>query len=97
MADVKPPNIVYDSQKKKVYLCDWGSADFHFPNYRRGTVFGTVTHKAPELLCGKADFDFKVDIWAVGTVFGSLLFRVSFSLLRYFKPILVPTIMNNLS
>jgi serine/threonine protein kinase len=73
---MKPGNIVVDMADEKVFIADWGSSSFHYPNTGRGTYFGTYMYKAPELVLGYRYFDYKIDIWAVGTIMASLIFQV---------------------
>ncbi|KAH6961720.1 kinase-like domain-containing protein, partial [Ilyonectria sp. MPI-CAGE-AT-0026] len=55
-------------------LIDWGSAEFYHP----GTTYDVrVSHafRAPELLLHFEEYDCSVDMWSVGTMFASMIFR----------------------
>eukprot|EP00298_Acanthocystis_sp_HF-20_P009759 c18486_g1_i1.p1 GENE.c18486_g1_i1~~c18486_g1_i1.p1 ORF type:complete len:823 (+),score=280.35 c18486_g1_i1:91-2559(+) len=97
--DIKPSNIVYDQKKKQLNIGDWGSAIFNFPKERKKTVFGTVGYRSAEVLLGKRNLDYKVDIFALGCIMAGLLFKKIYffnsqndvwhfqSLVRYFGKI----------
>ena len=72
--DIKPGNILLNS-KFQALICDFGSAiresqkiDGSFP------IEGfTLWYKSPELLMGKRDYGYEIDIWSFGCVFAELL------------------------
>jgi mitogen-activated protein kinase 1/3 len=35
----------------------------------------TRWYRAPEIMCASQDYDYKIDVWAVGCIFGELLGR----------------------
>lgn len=64
--DVKPDNILFDSEGK-VRLADFGSAaSFSDGRYMQGVV-GTPYYVAPEVLRGE-EYGEKVDVWSAGVV-----------------------------
>jgi len=34
---------------------------------------GSIYYKAPELLCGNPDYDYRVDIWSAGVIFAGMV------------------------
>ena len=66
--DIKPHNIAYDEKRNIFFLLDFGLSEFYIKNYHYSCRVASRYYKSPELLCGKNDYDFKVDIWSVGVV-----------------------------
>ncbi|TVU50357.1 hypothetical protein EJB05_01726, partial [Eragrostis curvula] len=71
--DIKPGNILLDSNHRSVKICHLGLALFTKlpPPYMQ---VGTLPYMAPEMLLGKADYDERVDTWSLGCVMAVLLF-----------------------
>eukprot|EP01135_Chromosphaera_perkinsii_P005335 Nk52_evm16s343 gene=Nk52_evmTU16s343 len=68
--DLKPENILIDSGsdgKDIVKVCDFGLATTISKGQKLGTVCGTPTYVAPEIL-SEEGYDEKVDIWAIGVI-----------------------------
>ncbi|KPI45347.1 Casein kinase II subunit alpha [Cyphellophora attinorum] len=59
--DVKPHNVMIDHQKRKLRLIDWGLAEFY--------------HAGPELLVDFQEYDYSLDMWSLGAMFASMIFR----------------------
>lgn len=72
--DVKPHNVVYDSETGTVNLIDWGLAEFYFPGQRYNVSVATNAYKPPELLVGMHYYDYSLDMWSFGCVFAEMLF-----------------------
>ncbi|KAL8279085.1 hypothetical protein RQP46_008543 [Phenoliferia psychrophenolica] len=73
--DVKPGNILYDRTTRRLRLCDWGLAEFYHPDVELNVKVATRYYKAPELLVGFGGYDYSLDLWSVGCILGSLIFR----------------------
>ena len=72
--DVKPHNVMIDHENRKLRLIDWGLAEF----YCQGTKYDVrvaPTHKAPELLGDFQEYDYSLDMWSLGAMFASMIFR----------------------
>ena len=48
--DVKPHNIMIDHAQRKVWLIDWGLAEFYHPNQEYNVRVASRYFKGPELL-----------------------------------------------
>lgn len=71
--DVKPENILV-SEKLLVKLCDFGFARrLDAPPAMYTDYVATRWYRAPELLVGDVRYDSKVDVWAIGCLFGEML------------------------
>ena len=75
--DIKPQNLLFCREKNRVTLIDFGRATFYKRDAARSTCIGSKFFKAPEVLFGYKYFDFGVDVWNLGLVFASLVFKVS--------------------
>ncbi|CCF57340.1 hypothetical protein KAFR_0C03480 [Kazachstania africana CBS 2517] len=71
--DIKPQNIMYQPNDNSLKLIDFGiSYDYNDtqqlvtePSSEKITDVSTSFYKAPELLFGVKNYDFKIDIWSV--------------------------------
>ncbi|KAJ7593633.1 kinase-like domain-containing protein [Mycena floridula] len=73
--DVKPGNVMIDSQNRRLRLIDWGLAEFYHPQQDYHIRVGSRYYKAPELLVGYKKYDYSLDLWSVGCMFASMIFR----------------------
>jgi len=73
--DIKPGNILIDPAKKLAKLSDWGLAEFYHPHAEYHVRVGTKGFKGPELLLNMNEYDYSVDIWALGTTIASMVFK----------------------
>lgn len=73
--DVKPGNIMWNHETKKVSLIDWGLAEFYNPGQDYQVRVATKHYKGPELLLGYQKYTPSLDIWSLGCTFAGLLFR----------------------
>lgn len=72
--DLKPANMVIDHEKRILKLIDWGLARFYYPDDYQ-TKQGTYQYWAPEMFVRNRHFDYQVDMWAFGVIFGTWIFR----------------------
>lgn len=66
-ADVKPDNLLVDSSKAHAKLGDFGCSidvDYAANTGNAMPYLASRFYRAPELILGCVDFDFRVDIWA---------------------------------
>lgn len=73
--DVKPHNIIVDISQKKLRLIDWGLAEFYHPGDEYNVRVASRYFKGPELLVDYGYYDYSLDIWSLGCMFASMIFR----------------------
>nr|CAH7743137.1 unnamed protein product [Callosobruchus chinensis] len=73
--DVKPHNIIIDQKNRKIRLIDWGLAEFYHPGESYNVRVASRYFKGPELLVDYGYYDYSLDIWSLGCMFASMLFR----------------------
>lgn len=69
--DIKPSNILLDANDN-IQLCDFGSAKILDNDDQNISYICSRYYRAPENLMGRTDYDFKIDVWAVGCVIAEL-------------------------
>lgn len=74
--DVKWQNMLVSFDDHKLFLIDWGLADYIIKGRSYSPKTGTRSYKAPELLLSYNYYNQKVDIWAAGCVMANLMFGV---------------------
>jgi casein kinase II subunit alpha len=72
--DIKPLNILFDPNSRKLRLIDWGLAEFYHPKQRYNIHVASRHFKAPELLVDYQCYDYSVDIWSFGVTMAGILF-----------------------
>eukprot|EP00347_Sterkiella_histriomuscorum_P014901 403359081 len=74
--DIKPQNLLIDSDTQKLVICDFGSAKI-LQGSKKGDVsvayISTRYYRAPELLLGYQRYGTEIDLWAAGCVLGEML------------------------
>ncbi|KAL3307815.1 hypothetical protein Ciccas_013661, partial [Cichlidogyrus casuarinus] len=73
--DVKPHNIMIDHGQRKLRLIDWGLAEFYHPGQEYNVRVASRYFKGPELLLDYQYYDYSLDMWSLGCVFASMIFR----------------------
>jgi len=73
--DVKPGNVLIDHSKRELRLIDWGLADFYHPGKEYPVRVATRFYKGPELLVDLKDYDYSLDVWGVGCMMASFIFK----------------------
>lgn len=73
--DVKPHNVMIDHQRKKLRLIDWGLAEFYHPGTKYNVRVASRYFKGPELLVDFQDYDYSLDMWSLGAMFASMIFK----------------------
>lgn len=73
--DVKPHNIMIDHQRRKLRLIDWGLAEFYHPGTKYNVRVASRYFKGPELLVDFQDYDYSLDMWSLGAMFASMIFK----------------------
>ena len=70
--DIKPQNILIDSQSYRLALCDFGSAKKLEPGEESIAYICSRYYRSPELILGVKDYGCEVDMWAAGCVFAEM-------------------------
>ncbi|KAI8826993.1 Pkinase-domain-containing protein [Fimicolochytrium jonesii] len=73
--DVKPHNVMIDHEKKQLRLIDWGLAEFYHPGTEYNVRVASRYFKGPELLVDFQEYDYSLDMWSLGCMFASMIFR----------------------
>ncbi|XP_025776362.1 casein kinase II subunit alpha' [Puma concolor] len=73
--DVKPHNVMIDHQQKKLRLIDWGLAEFYHPAQEYNVRVASRYFKGPELLVDYQMYDYSLDMWSLGCMLASMIFR----------------------
>ncbi|CAE6432467.1 unnamed protein product [Rhizoctonia solani] len=73
--DVKPHNVMIDHEARKLRLIDWGLAEFYHPKTEYNVRVASRYFKGPELLVDFQEYDYSLDMWSLGCMFASMIFR----------------------
>ncbi|KAG0311437.1 Casein kinase II subunit alpha [Dissophora globulifera] len=73
--DVKPHNVMIEHEKRKLRLIDWGLAEFYHPGTEYNVRVASRYFKGPELLVDFQEYDYSLDMWSLGAMFASMIFR----------------------
>jgi casein kinase II subunit alpha len=73
--DVKGDNCLFDPEKMKFRLIDFGLSDFFIKGQDTTKFPGSLVYKAPELFLEYTKFDYAVDMWAFGCVMAGIIFQ----------------------
>lgn len=73
--DVKPHNVMIDHEQRKLRLIDWGLAEFYHPNQEYNVRVASRYFKGPELLVDYQMYDYSLDMWSLGCMLASMIFR----------------------
>lgn len=73
--DVKPHNVMIDHENRKLRLIDWGLAEFYHPGQEYNVRVASRYFKGPELLVDYQMYDYSLDMWSLGCMLASMIFR----------------------
>jgi len=73
--DVKPHNVMIDHERRELRLIDWGLAEFYHPKTEYNVRVASRYFKGPELLVDFQEYDYSLDMWSLGCMFASMIFR----------------------
>ncbi|KAK4050883.1 Casein kinase II subunit alpha [Microbotryomycetes sp. JL201] len=73
--DVKPHNVMIDHERRELRLIDWGLAEFYHPGTEYNVRVASRYFKGPELLVDFQEYDYSLDMWSLGCMFASMIFR----------------------
>ena len=71
--DIKPHNLLVDSARGLLKICDFGSAKNLVPSEPNVAYICSRYYRAPELIFGTAQYTTAIDIWSVGCIFAEML------------------------
>lgn len=64
-----------DHEKRQLRLIDWGLAEFYHPGTAYNVRVASRYFKGPELLVDYQTYDYSLDMWSLGCMFASIIFR----------------------
>lgn len=73
--DVKPHNVMIDHENRRLRLIDWGLAEFYHPSQEYNVRVASRYFKGPELLVDYQMYDYSLDMWSLGCMLASMIFR----------------------
>jgi len=73
--DVKPHNVMIDHENRTLRLIDWGLAEFYHPQQDYNVRVASRYFKGPELLVDYQMYDYSLDMWSLGCMVASMIFR----------------------
>ncbi|KAI8873208.1 1,8-Di-hydroxy-4-nitro AnthraquinoneCK2 kinase complex [Ramicandelaber brevisporus] len=73
--DVKPHNVMIDHQTRTLRLIDWGLAEFYHEHMEYNVRVASRYYKGPELLVDLLEYDYSLDMWSLGCMFASMIFK----------------------
>jgi len=76
--DIKSTNIAINQETKELNIFDWGLSDFYIKDYKYTLTIGSRYYKAPELFMDYKKYDYSIDMWSVGCLFGAILFQIDY-------------------
>jgi casein kinase II subunit alpha len=76
--DIKLTNIAINTATRELNIYDWGLSDFYIKDYKYTLTIGSRIYKAPELFMEFKKYDYSIDMWSVGCLFGAMLFQTDF-------------------
>jgi len=71
--DIKPQNMLADTSRHIVKLCDFGSAKRLVPGEPNVSYICSRYYRAPELIFGATDYTPAIDVWGVACVMAEML------------------------
>lgn len=71
--DIKPQNLLVDTRRGILKLCDFGSAKILSADEPNVSYICSRYYRAPELIFGSSYYTSQIDIWSAGCVFSELL------------------------
>lgn len=74
--DIKPQNVLVDTKKQQVFVCDFGSAKRFGGGEPNASYICSRYYRAPELLLGNELYEAHIDIWSVGCVMAEMFLGI---------------------
>lgn len=60
-------------ESQELRLIDWGLSEYYIPNKPYNVRVASRAYKGPELLVNNKYYDYSLDLWSAGCVFGSMV------------------------
>ena len=73
--DIKPHNVMIDHENRHLRLIDWGLAEFYHPGNEYNVRVASRYFKGPELLVDYQLYDYSLDLWSLGCMVASMIFK----------------------
>mmetsp|Transcript_20330 Transcript_20330/g.37958 ORF Transcript_20330/g.37958 Transcript_20330/m.37958 type:complete len:378 (-) Transcript_20330:1749-2882(-) len=71
--DIKPQNLLVDTAKHILKVCDFGSAKRLIRGEPNVSYICSRYYRAPELIFGSTDYTYAIDVWSSGCVVAELM------------------------
>ncbi|CAG0899675.1 unnamed protein product [Cyprideis torosa] len=71
--DIKPQNLLLNTETGVLKLCDFGSAKYLVKSEPNVAYICSRYYRAPELILGATDYSLHIDVWSAGCVVAELL------------------------
>ena len=71
--DIKPQNVLVETETQTIKLCDFGSAKQLVLGEPNISYICSRYYRAPELIFGNTEYDCSIDLWSVGCVIAELM------------------------
>jgi len=71
--DIKPQNLLIDSETQRLRLCDFGSAKILVRGEQNVSYICSRYYRAPELIFGASFYTTAIDMWSTGCVMAELI------------------------
>ncbi|ODV95413.1 hypothetical protein PACTADRAFT_50138 [Pachysolen tannophilus NRRL Y-2460] len=71
--DIKPQNLLIDTDRGILKLCDFGSAKILVPTEPNVSYICSRYYRAPELIFGATNYSTNIDLWSAGCVIAELI------------------------
>eukprot|EP00879_Flechtneria_rotunda_P012496 GHRR01013048.1.p3 GENE.GHRR01013048.1~~GHRR01013048.1.p3 ORF type:complete len:180 (-),score=48.37 GHRR01013048.1:3037-3576(-) len=71
--DIKPQNLLVNTENHQLKLCDFGSAKVLVRGEPNISYICSRYYRAPELIFGATDYTSAIDVWSVGCVLAELM------------------------
>lgn len=73
--DLKTRNLVINLARREIEVIDWGLGTRYRPGPGHSTEVASLRYRAPELILHFMHYDYSVDMWSVGAIFGGWMFQ----------------------
>ena len=73
--DVKPDNILIDTETHELKICDFGSAKKLVKGQPNVSYISSRAYRAPELIFGATEYTTSIDLWSAGCVIAEMILQ----------------------